>query len=215
MSEIINHKKNQLINLLRDKGITNEKVISIMKKIPRESFIDPALKQMAYDDDALPIGHNQTISSPYIVAKMSQIIIEEDKMDKVLEIGTGCSYQTVVLSYLFKKVVSIERIKSLYVKSKKIVSDFNRNNIKLIFGDGYTGSNIDAPFDAIIITAAPNEIPKSLIEQLKTHGRMIMPLNKNGKQILIRIKNTPKGIILKEIDDVLFVPMLKGLFNNV
>ena len=213
MSEIINHKKNQLINLLRDKGITNEKVISIMEKIPRESFIDPALKQMAYDDDALPIGHNQTISSPYIVAKMSQIIIEEDKMDKVLEIGTGCSYQTVVLSYLFKKVVSIERIKSLYIKSKKIVSDFNRNNIKLIFGDGYMGSKIDAPFDAIIITAAPNEIPKSLIEQLKTRGRMIMPLNKNGKQILIRIKNTPKGIILKEIDDVLFVPMLKGIIQ--
>ena len=213
MSEIINHKKNQLINLLRDKGITNEKVIRIMERIPRESFIDPALKQMAYDDDALPIGHNQTISSPYIVAKMSQIIIEEDKMDKVLEIGTGCSYQTVVLSYLFKKVVSIERIKSLYVKSKKIVSDFNRNNIKLIFGDGYTGSKIDAPFDAIIITAAPSEIPKSLIEQLKTHGRMIMPLNKNGKQILIRIKNTPKGVIMKEIDDVLFVPMLKGIIQ--
>ena len=213
MSEIINHKKNQLINLLRDKGITNEKVIRIMERIPRESFIDPALKQMAYDDDALPIGHNQTISSPYIVAKMSQIIIEEDKMDKVLEIGTGCSYQTVVLSYLFKKVVSIERIKPLYIKSNKIVSDFNRNNIKLIFGDGYMGSEIDAPFDAIIITAAPDEIPKSLIQQLKTHGRMIMPLNKNGKQILLRIKNTPKGLIMKEIDDVLFVPMLKGIIQ--
>ena len=213
MSEIINHKKNQLINLLRDKGITNEKVIRIMERIPRESFIDPALKQMAYDDDALPIGHNQTISSPYIVAKMSQIIIEDDKMDKVLEIGTGCSYQTVVLSYLFKKVVSIERIKPLYIKSKKIVSDFNRNNIKLIFGDGYMGSEIDAPFDAIIITAAPDEIPKSLIQQLKTHGRMIMPLNKNGKQILLRIKNTPKGVIMKEIDDVLFVPMLKGIIQ--
>jgi len=213
MSEIINHKKNQLINLLRDKGITNEKVIRIMERIPRESFIDPALKQMAYDDDALPIGHNQTISSPYIVAKMSQIIIEEDKMDKVLEIGTGCSYQTVVLSYLFKKVVSIERIKPLYIKSNKIVSDFNRNNIKLIFGDGYMGSEIDAPFDAIIITAAPDEIPKSLIQQLKTHGRMIMPLNKNGKQILLRIKNTPKGVIMKEIDDVLFVPMLKGIIQ--
>ena len=213
MSEIINHKKNQLINLLSDKGITNEKVIRIMERIPRESFIDPALKQMAYDDDALPIGHNQTISSPYIVAKMSQIIIEEDKMDKVLEIGTGCSYQTVVLSYLFKKVVSIERIKPLYIKSKKIVSDFNRNNIKLIFGDGYMGSEIDAPFDAIIITAAPDEIPKSLIQQLKTHGRMIMPLNKNGKQILLRIKNTPKGVIMKEIDDVLFVPMLKGIIQ--
>ena len=132
MSEIINHKKNQLINLLRYKGITNERVISIIEKIPRESFIDPALKLMAYNDDALPIGHNQTISSPYIVAKMSQIIIEEDKMDKVLEIGTGCSYQTVVLSYLFKNVVSIERIKSLYIKSKKIVSDFNRNNIKYL-----------------------------------------------------------------------------------
>jgi len=213
MSEIINHKKNQLLNLLKDKGITNEKVIRIMERIPRESFIDPALKQMAYDDDALPIGHNQTISSPYIVAKMSQIIIEEDKMDKVLEIGTGCSYQTVVLSYLFKKVVSIERIKPLYIKSNKIVSDFNRNNIKLIFGDGYMGSEIDAPFDAIIITAAPDEIPKSLIQQLKTHGRMIMPLNKNGKQILLRIKNTPKGVIMKEIDDVLFVPMLKGIIQ--
>ena len=143
MIEIINHKKNQLINLLRDRGITNEKVISIMEKIPRESFLDPALKQMAYNDDALPIGHNQTISSPYIVAKMSQIIIEEDKMDKVLEIGPGCSYQTIILSYLFKNVVSIERIKSLHSKAKKIISDFNRNNIKLIFGDGYEGSKVD------------------------------------------------------------------------
>ena len=112
MNEIINHKKAYLINLLKNRGITNEKVISNME-VSLENFLDPALKQRAYNDDALPIGHNQTISSPYIVAKMSQIIIEEDKMDKVLEIGTGCSYQTIILSYLFKNVVSIERIKSL------------------------------------------------------------------------------------------------------
>tara|TARA_Y100000817_G_C16815582_1_gene526370 strand:+ start:78 stop:719 length:642 start_codon:yes stop_codon:yes gene_type:complete len=213
MNKIVNHKKNHLIASLRKKGITNEEVLSIMERIPRESFVDPALKQMAYDDDALPIGHNQTISSPYIVAKMSQIIIEEDKMDKVLEIGTGCSYQTIVLSHLFNKVVSIERIKPLHIKAKKIISNFDRDNIKLIFGDGYSGSKMDSPFDAIIITAAPDKIPQSLVQQLKIHGRMIMPLSKNGKQILLRIKNTPKGIVQKEIDDVLFVPMLKGIIQ--
>ena len=211
MKESINHKQINLLNLLRKKGITNEKVLNIIGKLSRESFLDPAFKQRAYDDDALPIGHSQTISSPYIVAKMSQLIIEEDKMDKVLEIGTGCSYQTIILSHLFKNVVSNERIKALHLKARSIISSFNRPNIKLVFGDGYEGSKINSPYDAIIITAAPNEIPSKLVQQLTIHGRMVVPLNRNGRQILLKIKNTPKGIIEKEIDDVLFVPMLKGL----
>ncbi len=211
MNETINHKKAYLINLLKKRGINNESVLKIISEVSREYFLDEAFKHRAYDDDALPIGHNQTISSPYIVAKMSQIIIEEDKMNKVLEIGTGCGYQTIILSHLFKKVVSIERIKSLHLRAKNIISRFNRSNINLLFGDGYEGSKLESPYDAIIITAAPNEIPSKLIQQLKIHGRMILPLNRNGKQILLRIKNTPRGLIEKEIDDVLFVPMLRDL----
>ena len=121
MNETINHKKAYLINLLKKRGINNESVLKIISEVSREYFLDEAFKHRAYDDDALPIGHNQTISSPYIVAKMSQIIIEEDKMNKVLEIGTGCGYQTIILSHLFKKVVSIERIKSLHLRAKNII----------------------------------------------------------------------------------------------
>ena len=191
-------------------GISNSSVLNAMGLIPRHIFVEEALKNRAYDNDALPIGFSQTISSPYIVGKMTQLIIE-DNMEKVLEIGTGCGYQTAILASLFKQVTTIERIKPLYEKSKIILKNLNFKNIKNIYGDGYEGFLSNAPFDAIIMTASPKEIPEKLVQQLKPSGRMIIPLNENGSQKLFRIKNTKNGILKKEVDDVLFVPMLKGV----
>ena len=202
--------RDKFINKLKQQGISNLSVLNIMGLIPRHIFVEEALKNRAYDNDALPIGFSQTISSPYIVGKMTQLIIE-DNMEKVLEIGTGCGYQTAILASLFKQVTTIERIKPLYEKSKIILKNLNFKNIKNIYGDGYEGFLSNAPFDAIIMTASPKEIPEKLVQQIKPNGRMIIPLNENGSQKLFRIKNTKNGILKKEVDDVLFVPMLKGI----
>tara|TARA_B100001996_G_scaffold119170_1_gene90233 strand:- start:945 stop:1583 length:639 start_codon:yes stop_codon:yes gene_type:complete len=210
MNNIPIQVKDKFINTLKQQGISNSSVLNVMGLIPRHIFVEEALKNRAYDNDALPIGFSQTISSPYIVGKMTQLIIE-DNMEKVLEIGTGCGYQTAILASLFKQVTTIERIKPLYEKSKIILKNLNFKNIKNIYGDGYEGFLSNAPFDAIIMTASPKEIPEKLVQQLKPNGRMIIPLNENGSQKLFRIKNTKNGILKKEVDDVLFVPMLKGI----
>ena len=210
MNNIPTQIRNKFIDKLKQQGISNTSVLSAMGLIPRHIFVEEALKNRAYDDDALPIGFNQTISSPYIVGKMTQLIIESDNMEKVLEIGTGCGYQTAILASLFKQVITIERIKPLYEKSKLLLKNIGFKNIKNIYGDGYEGFTNSAPFDAIIMTAAPKEIPEKLVKQLKPNGRMIIPLDENGSQKLFRIKNTKNGILKKEVDDVLFVPMLKG-----
>jgi protein-L-isoaspartate(D-aspartate) O-methyltransferase len=210
MNNIPTQIRNKFIDKLKQQGISNTSVLSAMGLIPRHIFVEEALKNRAYDDDALPIGFNQTISSPYIVGKMTQLIIESDNMEKVLEIGTGCGYQTAILASLFKQVITIERIKPLYEKSKLLLKNIGFKNIKNIYGDGYEGFTHRAPFDAIIMTAAPKEIPEKLVKQLKPNGRMILPLDENGSQKLFRIKNTKNGILKKEVDDVLFVPMLKG-----
>ena len=210
MNNIPTQIRNKFIDKLKQQGISNTSVLSAMGLIPRHIFVEEALKNRAYDDDALPIGFNQTISSPYIVGKMTQLIIESDNMEKVLEIGTGCGYQTAILASLFKQVITIERIKPLYEKSKLLLKNIGFKNIKNIYGDGYEGFTNSAPFDAIIMTAAPKEIPEKLVKQLKPNGRMILPLDENGSQKLFRIKNTKNGILKKEVDDVLFVPMLKG-----
>ena len=202
--------KNKLINRLIKQGITNKKVLDVMYEMPRHLFVETALKDRAYDDDALPIGYNQTISSPYIVAKMTQLIYEADNMGNVLEIGTGSGYQCAILASLFKKVVTIERIEPLYNRTKSLINRLGFKNISHEFSDGFIGCKLYAPYDAIIMTASPAEMPEMLIEQLKPNGRVILPLNDNGKQKLIRLKNTKNGILKKEIDDVLFVPMLKG-----
>ena len=202
--------KSKFINSLKDKGIKNEFVLDVLATIPREAFIEPALRTRAYDQDALPIGCNQTISSPYIVAKMTEIIYETDNMGSVLEIGTGCGYQTAILSSLFDDVISIERIETLHIRAKKTLSSFNLKNVTLIHGDGYEGYPQQSYFDAIIITAAPDRIPDKLVAQLNQNGRMILPLHHNGSQKLYRLKNTKNGIHKKDIDDVRFVPMLEG-----
>ncbi len=202
--------RGKFIDSLINQGIKNKLILDILATIPREVFIEPALRTRAYDQDALPIGCNQTISSPYIVAKMSEIIFEKDNMGSVLEIGTGCGYQTAVLSLLFNNVVSIERIEALHVRAKKTLSSLNLKNITLIHGDGYEGYSKQNYFDAIILTAAPEIVPDKLLEQLNDNGRMILPLHVDGTQKLYRLKKTKTGIHKKDIDDVRFVPMLEG-----
>ena len=201
----------KLINHLVKEGISNKKVLDVLSLIPRHLFVEPALQTRAYDDDALPIGYNQTISSPSIVAKMTQLIFEEDRMTNVLEIGTGCGYQTSILSKLFSRVTTIERIKSLHDNSKRLLESLSCKNITFVHGDGFKGYKNNSPYDAIIMTASPSEIPSELVSQLKLSGRMVLPLNVDGSQKLFRIKNTKNGLLKKEVDDVLFVPMLEGL----
>tara|TARA_B100001996_G_C18516289_1_gene537502 strand:+ start:40 stop:684 length:645 start_codon:yes stop_codon:yes gene_type:complete len=208
---ISSDQQNFILNRLKSQGITNTSVLDVMSTMPRHLFIEPALKNRAYDDDALPIGFNQTISSPYIVAKMTQLLIEEDNMGKVLEIGTGCGYQTAILSKLFTHVTTIERIKPLQQKTENLLKKSEYKNIKFVYGDGFEGYHANAPYDAIIMTASPSDIPEKLISQLASNGRMVLPLNMNGKQKLFRVKNTKNGVFKKEVDDVLFVPMLEGV----
>ena len=211
IKDISSEELRKLVSSLKQQGITNDSVLNIMSTIQRHIFIEPALRGRAYDFDALPIGFNQTISSPYIVAKMTQLLIETDSMKNVLEIGTGCGYQTCVLSELFEHVTTIERIKPLFEKTSRLLKSLNYKNILSIYGDGFEGYKSNAPYDAIIMTASPSVIPDKLVSQLKPNGRMVLPLNINGSQKLYRIKNTKKGILKKEVDDVLFVPMIEGI----
>ena len=208
---ISSDQQNLILSRLKSQGITNTSVLDIMSTIPRHLFIEPALKNRAYDDDALPIGFSQTISSPYIVAKMTQLLMEEDNMGKVLEIGTGCGYQTAILAKLFTHVTTIERIKPLQQKTENLLKKLEYKNIKFVYGDGFDGYYANAPYDAIIMTASPSDIPEKLVSQLTSNGRMVLPLNMNGKQKLFRVKNTKNGVFKKEVDDVLFVPMLEGV----
>ena len=210
IKDISSEKLKKMISSLKEQGITNTSVLDIMSTVQRDIFIEPALRARAYDFDALPIGFNQTISSPYIVAKMSQLLIEIDSMQNVLEIGTGCGYQACILSKLFEHVTTIERIEPLYLKTKTLLKSLGHKNILSIYGDGFDGYKLNGPYDAIIMTASPSIIPDKLISQLKPNGRMVLPLNVNGSQKLYRVKNTKKGIFKKEVDDVLFVPMLQG-----
>ena len=208
---ISSDQQNLILSRLKSQGITNTSVLDIMSTMPRHLFIEPALKNRAYDDDALPIGFSQTISSPYIVAKMTQLLMEEDNMGKVLEIGTGCGYQTAILAKLFTHVTTIERIKPLQQKTENLLKKLEYKNIKFVYGDGFDGYHANAPYDAIIMTASPSDIPEKLVSQLTSNGRMVLPLNMNGKQKLFRVKNTKNGVFKKEVDDVLFVPMLEGV----
>ena len=208
---ISSDQQNLILSRLKSQGITNTSVLDIMSTMPRHLFIEPALKNRAYDDDALPIGFSQTISSPYIVAKMTQLLMEEDNMGKVLEIGTGCGYQSAILAKLFTHVTTIERIKPLQQKTENLLKKLNYKNIKFVYGDGFDGYYANAPYDAIIMTASPSDIPEKLVSQLTSNGRMVLPLNMNGKQKLFRVKNTKNGVFKKEVDDVLFVPMLEGV----
>ena len=207
--------RHALIKRLRDKGIRSEAVLAAMLRSPRDRFVDEALWSRAWQDDALPIGHEQTISQPFVVARMIEAILpvrlgKEGRLARVLEVGTGCGYQAAVLSQLADEVYSIERIKPLYDKARANLRPLRIPNVRLALGDGYKGLPDAAPFDAIIVAAAAPEIPDALVQQLKRGGKMIIPVGTSRQQLKLLDKRG-MTVIEKELDLVRFVPMLNGL----
>ncbi|MDG1662484.1 MAG: protein-L-isoaspartate(D-aspartate) O-methyltransferase [Pseudomonadales bacterium] len=204
--------RNRLIQSLIDQGITNERVLEALRVVPRHLFIEPALQYRAYEDATLPIGQSQTISQPYIVALMTQALFASSRVQTILEVGTGCGYQTAVLGALVKRVYTVERIRSLQESAEARLRDIGYRNIEYRHGDGFVGWKDRAPYDGIIITAAANEIPKMLLEQLAIGGRMVLPLEeKNGDQYLRVIRKTGKDLVEENLLPVRFVPLLRGV----
>ena len=206
------HKKlrKDLIQSLREKGISDEKVLAAMDAIPRHFFLDTAFERIAYEDRAFPISAGQTISQPFTVAFQSQLL-KISKYDKVLEVGTGSAYQSCVLAEMGAKVFTIERQKELYDFVGKFFFLKNYPSIKRFYGDGYEGLPSFAPFDKILITAAAPAIPPKLVAQLKPGGLMVVPVGDEGGQKMMRLTRQPDGSMTEEIlGDFSFVPMLEG-----
>lgn len=202
--------RRDLVQILRDKGITDERVLDAINSIPRHFFLDPAFERIAYEDRAFPISANQTISQPYTVAYQSQLL-EIKKFDKVLEIGTGSAYQACVLAEMGAMVYSIERQKALYDFVGGFFFIKNYPNIKRFYGDGFQGLPTYAPFDKVIVTAAAPFIPPKLIEQLKPGGIAVIPVGDDNGQKMMRITKDAAGNVKEEtLGDFSFVPMLEG-----
>lgn len=202
--------RKKLVDTIRKKGITDEEVLQAIMTIPRHYFLDTALDHIAYEDRAFPIQEGQTISQPYTVAYQTQLL-EVEPYDKILEIGTGSAYQASVLGELGANVYTIERQKKLFELNKQFIFKSKYPNIKFFYGDGFEGLPTFAPFDKILITAAAPFIPPKLIEQLKPGGRLILPLEDDGLQKMMRItKNDDGGCEEETFSNFSFVPMLKG-----
>ena len=202
--------RKKLIDMLMAKGITDDKVLEAMNNIPRHYFLDSALDEIAYEDRAFPISEGQTISQPYTVAYQTQLL-EVKANDKILEIGTGSIYQASVLAEMGAKVFTIERQKKLFEKTRQFIFKSKYPNLKFFYGDGFEGLPTYAPFDKVIITAAAPLIPPKLIDQLKTGGKMIIPLNEDEHQRMLRITKNADGSIMEEaFENFSFVPMLSG-----
>jgi protein-L-isoaspartate(D-aspartate) O-methyltransferase len=212
LSDTYRHKglRKQLVDLIRKKGITDERVLQAVLDIPRHYFIDSAFDQIAYEDRAFPIAEGQTISQPYTVAYQTQLL-EVKPHEKILEVGTGSAYQAVVLAVMGAQVYTIERQKQLYDHNKQFGYLRNFPSIRYFYGDGYQGLPTYAPFDKIIVTAAAPAIPDKLVEQLKPGGKMVIPVGEGRVQQMLRIIKDAEGAIQEEIyDDFSFVPMLQG-----
>jgi protein-L-isoaspartate(D-aspartate) O-methyltransferase len=202
--------RKKLMDILRDKGITDENVLAAMNNIPRHFFLDSAFDEIAYEDRAFPISEGQTISQPYTVAYQTQLL-QIKPYDKILEIGTGSIYQATVLAEMGVKIFTIERQKVLFENTKQYIFKSKYPHLKFFFGDGYEGLPTYAPFDKILITAAAPIIPPKLIEQLKTGGKMVIPLDEGELQRMLRITKNVDGSISEEaFQHFSFVPMLTG-----
>ncbi len=203
--------RDRLVDRLREKGIKNERVLEVIRTTPRHIFVDEAMAHRAYEDTALPIGHGQTISQPYIVARMTEILLENGIPDVVLEVGTGSGYQSAILSRLVAKVYTVERISALLQKAREAHHKLGLLNVFSKHSDGSWGWQPNAPYDAIMVTAAPESVPPSLLEQLSVGGRMVIPVGlTHGVQQLKVYTRTPDGIEESTEESVRFVPLLDG-----
>jgi protein-L-isoaspartate(D-aspartate) O-methyltransferase len=201
--------RDRLVQRLRSKGIRNNAVLEAIGSTPRHLFVDEALASRAYEDTALPIGHGQTISQPYIVARMTELLLEV-KPDKVLEVGTGSGYQAAILSRLVDKVYTTERIETLATQVRQRFRRLDYRNVRVQHSDGSWGWPQFGPFDAIIVTAGAADIPKPLLEQLAIGGRLVMPLGDRLRQILVSVTRTPTVYERVDLEPVVFVPLIGG-----
>ncbi|NOQ69862.1 MAG: protein-L-isoaspartate(D-aspartate) O-methyltransferase [Gammaproteobacteria bacterium] len=207
--------RDRLVERLREKGIKNERVLEVMRTTPRHIFVDEAMAHRAYEDTALPIGHGQTISQPYIVARMTEILLEGGIPDVVLEVGTGSGYQSAILSRLVPKVYTVERISALLQKAREAHHKLGLLNVFSKHSDGSWGWEPKAPYYAIMVTAAPQSVPPGLLEQLAVGGRMVIPVGtKDGVQQLKIYTRTAEGFEESTQEYVRFVPLLDGAVRS-
>jgi len=202
--------RDRLVQRLRAHGIRSEAVLSRIRSVPRHLFVDEALASRAYEDTALPIGHGQTISQPYVVARMTEALLDGFEGERVLEIGTGCGYQTAVLAPLVRKIYSVERIPELLRKTKQRLRDLDIYNVQFRPGDGWEGWPKYAPYEGIIVAAAAPVVPEKLLEQLAPGGRLVMPVGAPGHQELTVVTRQSDHYEQQAIGGVSFVPLVKG-----
>jgi len=202
--------RERLVQRLHKQGIRHPGVLAAMRSLPRHLFVEEAFASRGYEDTALPIGHGQTISQPYIVARMSEVLLEGRDMETVLEIGTGSGYQTAVLASLVRRVYTVERVQALLEQAQRRFRGMQLRNIRCKHSDGGIGLPEYAPFDGILVTAAPEGIPRSLVNQLEVGGRMILPLGQPGQQALVRVVRTYGGYEYEILERVAFVPLVGG-----
>lgn len=203
--------RERLIQRLMEQGIRDPRVLDRIRNVPRHQFMDEALASRAYEDTSLPIGFGQTISQPYVVARMTEAVTVGGTPARVLEVGTGCGYQTAVLAPLVGRLYSIERIGPLLDKAKVRVKALGIKNVVFKHADGAEGWKTQAPFDAILVAAAPHAVPKQLLEQLKDGGRLVAPIGPEGKQELLRLTRRGDQYIRERLGFVSFVPLVGGV----
>jgi protein-L-isoaspartate(D-aspartate) O-methyltransferase len=202
--------RDRLVQRLREQGIGNLAVLDRIRNVPRHIFVDEALGSRAYEDTALPIGYGQTISQPYIVARMTEALLEGGATDSVLEVGTGCGYQTAVLAPLVAQVYTIERIEPLLTRARERLKELGIRNVRFRHGDGSLGWKAHALFDGILVAAAPLTVPDALIKQLKIGGRLVGPIGPEGEQQLVRFTRREQRVEREMLGAVAFVPLLGG-----
>jgi protein-L-isoaspartate(D-aspartate) O-methyltransferase len=202
--------RERLVQRLREEGVRDHRVLDRIRNTPRHVFVDEALASRAYEDTALPIGNAQTISQPYIVARMTEVLLAAGPLENVLEVGTGSGYQTAVLAPLVRRVYTTERIQALLDQARRRFQALQIRNIVTKHVDGGLGLPEYGPFDGILVTAAPEGIPRALVEQLRVGGRMVLPVGQEGQQVLVAVDRTADGYTHEMLERVSFVPLVSG-----
>lgn len=203
--------RDRLVQTLRQDGIMDERVLKAITQVPRHKFVDEALSSRAYENTALPIGQSQTISQPWIVARMTEALLDGGQPEKVLEVGTGSGYQAAILSHLVPKVFTVERIEELLKAARRRFHNLRLNNIYVRYADGHLGWPSQAPFDGIMVTAVAQGVPQELLEQLRIGGVLVIPVEKNGQQRLLTVRRNEDSFEETDLGGVVFVPLLSGL----